>query len=87
MLLFCLKKDIDQSLNAEGSAVYKAVVDGETVGRCCCCIINESTQHNHLTCFFLRTEFRAMVLVRRYGLNWNEYIRTMKVMWKPYAVL
>ena len=26
------EKDIDQSLNAEGSAVYKAVVDGEMVG-------------------------------------------------------
>ena len=25
------EKDIDQSLNAEGSAVYKAVVDGEMV--------------------------------------------------------
>ena len=26
------EKDIDQSVNAEGSAVYKAVVDGEMVG-------------------------------------------------------
>ena len=33
--------------NAEGSAVYKAVVDGEMVGGAVV-IINESTQHNHL---------------------------------------
>ena len=26
------EKDIDQSVNAEGSAAYKAVVDGEMVG-------------------------------------------------------
>lgn len=26
------EKDIDQSLNTEGAAVYKAVVDGEMVG-------------------------------------------------------
>ena len=38
------EKDIDQSLNAEGSAVYKAVVDGEMVGGAVV-IINESTQH------------------------------------------
>ena len=36
------EKDIDQSLNAEGSAVYKAVVDGEMVGGAVV-IINEST--------------------------------------------
>ena len=35
------EKDIDQSLNAEGSAVYKAVVDGEMVGGAVV-IINES---------------------------------------------
>ena len=39
------EKDIDQSVNAEGSAVYKAVVDGEMVGSAVV-IINESTQHN-----------------------------------------
>ena len=36
------EKDIDQSVNAEGSAVYKAVVDGEMVGGAVV-IINEST--------------------------------------------
>ena len=39
------EKDIDQSLNAEGSVVYKAVVDGEMVGGAVV-VINESTQHN-----------------------------------------
>ena len=47
------EKDIDQSLNAEGSAVYKAVVDGEMVGGAVV-IINESTQHNHLDLLFVR---------------------------------
>ena len=39
------EKDINQSLNAEGSAVYKAVVDGEMVGGAVV-IINESTQQD-----------------------------------------
>ena len=47
------EKDIDQSLNAEGSAVYKAVVDGEMVGGAVV-IINESTQHNHLDPLFVK---------------------------------
>ena len=47
------EKDIDQSLNAEGSAVYKAVVDGEMVGGTVV-IINESTQHNHLDLLFVK---------------------------------
>ena len=47
------EKDIDQSLNAEGSAVYKAVVDGEMVGGAVV-IINESTQHNHLDLLFVK---------------------------------
>ena len=45
--------EIDQSLNAEGSAVYKAVVDGEMVGGAVV-IINESTQHNHLDLLFVK---------------------------------
>ncbi len=47
------EKDIDQSVNAEGSAVYKAVVDGEMVGGAVV-IINESTQHNHLDLLFVK---------------------------------
>ena len=46
------EKDIDQSLNAEGSAVYKAVVDGEMVGGAV--VINESTQHNLLDLLFVK---------------------------------
>ena len=47
------EKEIDQSVNAEGSAVYKAVVDGEMVGSAVV-IINESTQHNHLDLLFVK---------------------------------
>ena len=47
------EKEIDQSVNAEGSAVYKAVVDGEMVGGAVV-IINESTQHNHLDLLFVK---------------------------------
>lgn len=46
------EKDIDQSLNAEGSAVYKAVVDGEMVGGAV--VINESKQHNLLDLLFVK---------------------------------
>ena len=46
------EKDIGQSLNAEGSAVYKAVVDGEMVGGAV--VINESTQHNLLDLLFVK---------------------------------
>ena len=45
--------DIDKSLNAEGSAAYKAVVDGETVGGAVV-VFNESTQHNHLDLLFVK---------------------------------
>ena len=31
-LILMSEKDIDRSLNADGSAAYKAVVDGEIVG-------------------------------------------------------
>ena len=54
MLLFCLKRTLPRfSLNAEGSAVYKAVVDGEMVGGAVV-IINESTQHNRLDLLFAK---------------------------------
>lgn len=38
------EKDIDQSLNAVGSAAYKAVVDGEMVGGAVV-VIDEGTQN------------------------------------------
>lgn len=47
------EKDIDRSLNAEGSAAYKAVVDGETVGGAII-VINKETQHNHLDLLYVK---------------------------------
>ena len=47
------EKDIDRSLNAEGSAAYKAVVDGETVGGAIV-VINKETQHNHLDLLYVK---------------------------------
>ena len=48
------ENDIDQSLNADGVAAYKAVVDGITVGGAIV-VINEKTQHNHLDFLFVKT--------------------------------
>ena len=47
------KKDIDRSLKAEGSAAYKAVVDGETVGGAVV-VIYKKTQHNHLDLLYVK---------------------------------
>ena len=47
------EKDIDRSLNAEGSAAYKAVVDGETVGGAVV-VIDQKTQHNHLDLLYVK---------------------------------
>ena len=48
------ENDIDQSLNADGVAAYKAVVDGITVGGAIV-VINEKTQHNHLDFLSVKT--------------------------------
>ena len=47
------EKDIDRSLNADGSAAYKAVVDGEIVGGAVV-VIDEKTQHNHLDLLYVK---------------------------------
>lgn len=47
------EKDIDQSLNAKGSAAYKAVVDGEMAGGAIV-VIDEETQNNHLDLLFVK---------------------------------
>ena len=47
------EKDIDQSLNAQGSVAYKAVIDGEMVGGAVV-VIDESTQHNHLHLLYVK---------------------------------
>ena len=47
------ENDIDQSLNADGAAAYKAVADGIIVGGAVV-VINEKTQHNHLDLLFVK---------------------------------
>lgn len=47
------EKDIDRSLNAEGAAAYKAVVDGKYAGGAVV-VIDEKTQHNHLDLLFVK---------------------------------
>ncbi|MDL2059371.1 GNAT family N-acetyltransferase [Mesosutterella sp. AGMB02718] len=45
--------DIEESLNAKGSAAYKAVVDGEMVGGAVVAI-DRKTGHNHLDLLFVK---------------------------------
>ena len=47
------EKDIDHSLEAEGSIAYKAVIDDEIVGGAVI-VINEDTQHNHLDLLYMK---------------------------------
>lgn len=47
------EKDIDESLNAQGTIAYKAVIDGELVGGAIV-LIDKATQHNHLDFLFVR---------------------------------
>lgn len=47
------EEDIDRSLNAEGAAAYKAVVDGEMVGGAIV-VIDEKTQRNSLDFLFVK---------------------------------
>lgn len=47
------EKDIDESLNAKGSAAYKAVINGEIVGGAIVSI-DENTQHNHLDLLYVK---------------------------------
>ena len=47
------ESDIDQSLNADGAAAYKAVVDGKTVGGAVV-VINEKTRRSHLDLLFVK---------------------------------
>ena len=47
------EKDIDRSLNAEGSAAYKAIVNGEMVGGAVV-VIDPKTQYNHLDLLYVK---------------------------------
>ena len=47
------EKDIDRSLDAKGSAAYKAVVDSKILGGAVV-VIDEKTQHNHLDLLYVK---------------------------------
>lgn len=47
------EQDIDRSLDALGSAAYKAVVDGEMVGGAVV-VIDQKTGHNHLDLLYVK---------------------------------
>lgn len=47
------EKDINRSLDAEGSIAYKAVVNGEIVGGAIV-VIDDKTQHNHLDLLYVK---------------------------------
>ena len=65
------EKDIDESLNAKGSAAYKAVIDGEIVGGAVVSI-DEKTQHNHLDLLYVKYGTQSKGL----GFKiWNEIER------------
>lgn len=50
--------DINRSLNAIGSAAYKAVVNSEIVGGAVV-VIDENTQHNHLDLLYVKSGIQA----------------------------
>lgn len=47
------EQDIYRSLNAKGSAAYKAILDGEFIGGAVV-VIDEVTQHNHLDLLYVK---------------------------------
>lgn len=47
------EKDIDRSLETEGSIAYKAIIDGEIVGGAVV-VIDEDTQYNHLDLLYVK---------------------------------
>lgn len=67
------EKDIDQSLNGKGSVVYKAVLDGETVGGVIVAIDTE-TQHNHLDLLYVKVVYKEKVLESLFGMRLKSYI-------------
>ena len=51
-------KDIDASLQAEGSVAYKILIDGKMIGGAIV-VINEKTQHNHLDFLYVKFDARS----------------------------
>lgn len=70
--------DIDQSLNAAGSAAYKAVVDGEMVGGAVV-IINEITPHNHLDLLFVKKDIQSKGIGKKIWLELEQLYPNTKV--------
>lgn len=61
------EKDINNSLSANGSFAYEALLNGELVGGAIV-LINEETQHNHLDFLYVKNGFHSKGLGR---LIWN----------------
>lgn len=68
------ESDIDQSLNADGAAAYKAVVDGKAIGGAVV-VINEKTQHNHLDLLFVKYGVQSNGIGKGFGLSWKTCTR------------
>jgi GNAT superfamily N-acetyltransferase len=52
------EKDIDRSLEAEGSIAYQAILDGEVIGGAVV-VINKNSQHNHLDLLYVKHGIQA----------------------------
>ncbi len=61
------EKDIDNSLSANGSFAYEALLDGELVGGAIV-VINNETQHNHLDFLYVKNGIHGKGLGQ---LIWN----------------
>ena len=72
------EKDIEQSLNAEGAAAYKAVVDGEMVGGAVV-VINENTQHNHLDLLFVKNGIQGKGIGKKIWFELEQIYPNTKV--------
>lgn len=78
-------KNIEQSLNAKGSASYKAVVDGDIIDGTVV-VINKKTRYNHLDLLFVKktifkaTEFTFEEIVNYCNLTKNETLSALNLL-------
>ena len=77
------ERDIDNSLNRKGSAAYKAVVDGETVGGAVV-VIDEETQINHLDLLFVKYGSQGKGIGKAIWFNIEKLYSQTKV-WETYT--